>query len=153
MTVQLGSRVLLLDDVAYCPRLLTTLVSLRQLRSRGYYWDNKNNPTTLRRRDKTLISTLQDKCGKYILEYRPNELPLASLAIFRKKYTTWTKRPPLTGEAIRWHHRMGHPGPDALEHLVNASQGVKIRGPTTVECEACALAKIKRQPRRAPREI
>lgn len=153
MTVQLGSRVLLLNDVAYCPRLLTTLVSLRQLRGRGYYWDNKNDPTTLRRKDGSLISTLQDRCGQYVLEYRPHELPLASFATYRKKYTTWTKRPPLTGEAIRWHHRMGHPGPAALEHLVHSSQGVKIRGPTTVECEACALAKITRQPRRMPRVI
>src|SRR5208282_554090 len=44
-------------------------------------------------------------------------------------------------------------GPQALEHLVNCSQGVRIRGPTTVECEACGITKAKRQIRRQPREI
>ena len=58
----------------------------------------------------------------------------------------------MTGEAIRWHSRLGHPGPQALEHLVSASQGVRIRGPTTVECDACGLSKVKRQVRRAPRQ-
>lgn len=69
------------------------------------------------------------------------------------KHTIFTKRRPLTSEAILWHGRLGHPGPKALEHLVNSSQGVRIRGSTTVECEACALAKITRQIRRLPREI
>jgi hypothetical protein len=34
---------------------------------------------------------------------------------------------------------------------MNASRGVKIKDPSTVECEACALAKIKKQIRRYPR--
>lgn len=48
---------------------------------------------------------------------------------------------------------MGHPGPHALEHLVHYSEGVKIVGLLTVDCNACGRLKSKRLIRRAPREI
>jgi hypothetical protein len=48
---------------------------------------------------------------------------------------------------------MGHLGPQALEHLVHYSEGVKIVGLPTVECDACGRLKLKRLIRRAPREI
>jgi hypothetical protein len=50
-----------------------------------------------------------------------------------------------------WHKRLGHPGPSAIEHLVQQSEGVKIVGITTVQCDACGRSKSKRQIRRAPR--
>lgn len=144
------TRALLLEDVAYCPRLLTTLVSLRQLRKKGLYWDNRRDPTTLRHSDQTIACTIKDLYGQYVIEYQLAEITPAAWAAH--KFTSYTKRAPLAGEAIRWHNRLGHPGPQALEHLVSASQGVRIRGPTTVECDACGLSKIKRQVRRAPRQ-
>jgi hypothetical protein len=49
--------------------------------------------------------------------------------------------------------RMGHPEPSALEHLINAFKGMKIKGPTIVQYEACALAKIQKQIKRALREF
>ena len=52
-----------------------------------------------------------------------------------------------------WHLRLGHPRLQALEHLVNSSQGVRIKGITTAECNACGTSKAKRQIRRFPREI
>jgi hypothetical protein len=51
-----------------------------------------------------------------------------------------------------WHRRLGHLGPGAIEHIVNCSQGVRLRGPTTVECDTYGVSKIKRQIRREPRE-
>jgi hypothetical protein len=45
--------------------------------------------------------------------------------------------------------RIGHPKPSALEHLINASKGVKIKGPIIIQYEACALAKIQKQIKRA----
>jgi hypothetical protein len=47
---------------------------------------------------------------------------------------------------------MGHPGPAVIEHLVQQSEGVRIKGITTVQCDACGRAKTKRQIRRAPRQ-
>ena len=36
---------------------------------------------------------------------------------------------------------------------MNSSQGVRIKGITTVECDACATSKAKRQIQRYPQEI
>jgi hypothetical protein len=49
--------------------------------------------------------------------------------------------------------RMEHPEPSALEHLVNASKGMKIKGFTIIYCETYALAKMRKQIRRALREF
>ena len=54
---------------------------------------------------------------------------------------------------MKWHLRLGHPGPQALEHLVNCSTGARIRPLTTVECDACGQGKVKRRIRRAPRDL
>jgi hypothetical protein len=48
---------------------------------------------------------------------------------------------------------MGHPEPDEFKRLVNIIYDVKIQEPTTIKCEACALAKIKKQNRRTFRAI
>jgi hypothetical protein len=48
--------------------------------------------------------------------------------------------------------RMEHPKPSALEHLINASKKMKIKGPIIIQYEACALAKIRKQIKRAPRK-
>src|SRR5204863_1369495 len=69
------------------------------------------------------------------------------------RYNSRTRRRPCTADTMRWHRRLAHPGPGALEHLVNCSQGVRIRGPTTVECDACGIAKAKEQIHRQPREL
>ena len=36
---------------------------------------------------------------------------------------------------------------------MNATQGVRIRGPTTVQCDACGQAKANRVIDRAPRDV
>jgi hypothetical protein len=38
--LKMGNQIMLLENVAYCPRLLTTLVALRELRKKGIYWNN-----------------------------------------------------------------------------------------------------------------
>jgi hypothetical protein len=48
---------------------------------------------------------------------------------------------------------MRHPEPSALEHLINAFKRIKIKSPTIIQYEACALAKIRKQIRRAPKEF
>ncbi|KAK1912632.1 hypothetical protein P3342_004568 [Pyrenophora teres f. teres] len=50
-----------------------------------------------------------------------------------------------------WHKRLGHPGPAAIEHLVQQSEGVRVQGVTTVQCNSCGRAKLRRQVRRSPR--
>lgn len=49
-----------------------------------------------------------------------------------------------------WHERSGHLGKDALEHLVDAAIGVKIKGKIRKECEECARTHAKQIISRAP---
>jgi hypothetical protein len=60
---------MLLEDVAYCSRLLTILVALRELRKKGIYWNNQKNSTSLYKRDYTLICFFKDIHGQYVLEH------------------------------------------------------------------------------------
>lgn len=160
-TIPFGNRTLTVPNTAYCPSLLTTLVSLRDLRKQGIWWDNRSEPTVLRHcRNNNSLGSLKDLHGQYVMDWISNEEAYTRVSSFnteRRKttkkhnYNSWTKRPPLTGDAWRWHQRLGHPGPGALEHLVHASQGVVIRGPSGVECEACGLSKARQSIRRAPR--
>lgn len=69
MLVRTGNSVLHLENVALCPRILTTLVSLRQLRRKGMFWDNEHDPTTLRRRDKSILCPLTDIHRQYVIEH------------------------------------------------------------------------------------
>jgi hypothetical protein len=48
--------------------------------------------------------------------------------------------------------RIRHPKSSALEHLINAFKRVKIKSPITIQYKTCALAKIRKQIRRALRE-
>ena len=76
----------------------------------------------------------------------------ASFGVRRNRFNSWTERAPNTGTEQRWHLRMGHPGPEALNHLTGHSKGVRIKGPATVDCDACGCSKAKRKIRREPRQ-
>jgi hypothetical protein len=144
-----------LFNVAYCPNFATNLVSLRQLQKMDYWWDNRPLYNCLRRADNTIVAHLKDRHGQFVLEDIPNDHPKMRMAFFirRNKFNSWSARKPVKADAIKWHLRMGHPGPEAMRHLVNSSTGVRLKGPTTVQCEACGTSKAKRTIRRYPRHI
>jgi hypothetical protein len=77
---------MLLEDVAYCSRLLTTLIALRELRKKGIYWNNQKNPTSLHKRNYTLICSLKDIYGQYVLEHNFQALSKASFSTIRRKF-------------------------------------------------------------------
>jgi allantoicase len=52
----------------------------------------------------------------------------------RHRYNSWTERRARKADARKWHLRLGHPGPQALEHLVNTSRGQQLPSATTVLC-------------------
>jgi hypothetical protein len=54
---------MLLKNVAYYLRLLTILIALRELRKKGIYWNNQKDPTSLYKRDHTLICFFKDIHG------------------------------------------------------------------------------------------
>lgn len=142
-----------LHDVALCEKMACNLVSLRLLRKKGYYWDTKSDPTTLKRKDDSIAGVLDETMDQFVLEHLPEAMPKAAMFAQRNRYNSWTKRKPMVGDSMRWHLRMGHPGPQTLQHLVNSSEGVRIRGLTTVECQACGVSKAKRAIRRQAREV
>ncbi|KAL1976427.1 hypothetical protein VTN31DRAFT_2709 [Thermomyces dupontii] len=79
---------------------------------------------------------------------------MAKLAAYHiHNYNSWTERRPSQAEAKIWHLRLGHPGPEPLEQLVKGVNGAKIKGIPTRKCDACAQAKMERQPRRQPRDL
>jgi len=135
-----------LKDVAICPDLLCNLVSFRLLRQSGIWWETQHQPTTLRKPDGTIIGEVAEVHGQWVLEHNPT-----SQATFYAHTNSRTARASRKSPAIIWHKRLGHPGPAAIEHLVQQAEGVRIKGITTVECNSCGRAKLRRQIRRAPR--
>jgi hypothetical protein len=147
-------QVMRLSDVAFCEDFACNLVSLRQLHKQGYWWDNRPKYNHLRRSsDDSIVACLQSYYNQFVLEYIPYNVSRAAFHARRNKFNSWTQRRPVTSDAWKWHLRLGHPGPEALDHLVVCSQGARIRGPNTVECENCGCSKAKRQTSRAPRDI
>ena len=148
----MGKEILRLHDVAFCEDFACSIVSFRKLQRRGYWWDTRPGQNCLRRSaDHSILAYLKDLYDQFVLEDLPEGIPRSAFFARRNKFNSYTKRRPSRAVADTWHLRLGHPGPQALRHLVNSSQGVRIRGPTTTQCDGCATAKIKRKIRRAPR--
>jgi len=145
-------RILTLNRVAYCPQIGTNLISLRRLRQQGYWWDQRNRDDILRHNSGQALCRLTQHWDQYVLEYLPKSMERAAFVTRRLRYNSWTERKPQRDSAIKWHRRLGHPGPRTLEHLVSHSKGARIKGITTVECNICGIAKMKRQEHREPRE-
>ncbi|KAM4058338.1 GAG-pre-integrase domain-containing protein [Hirsutella rhossiliensis] len=124
-----GPRLLRLTDAAYCENFACNLISYKHLKRQGVWWDESpGQRSCLRAADRRILAFVQEEHGSI------------------------TKRHPQTATAELWHLRLGHPGPRTLEHLVNCSRGVRIKGITTTGCDDCGTAKLKRQIRREPRE-
>ena len=148
-----GVQAIRLRDVAHCENFPCNLVSLRQLQKRGYWWDNRVQFNCLRSSRNAIICKLIDRYDQFVIEDIPEEVPNGAFISRRHHFNTWTERRPSRATAQIWHLRLGHPGPQALEHLVNTTKGAKIRGITTVQCDGCALGKIRRQIRRQKRDV
>jgi hypothetical protein len=147
-----GSSILRLRDVAHCADFATNVVSLDRLNDEGICWDNRADWQCLRREfDGSVICRITKHLGQFVLEYLPPSLDRAALHARHAAFDSWAARPPSQVDGDTWHHRLGHPGSEALQQSVHASTGMKIHGPTMVECDECAKAKITKQIRRTPR--
>jgi len=151
-----GPRTLRLRDVAYCTGFQCNLVSFDKLRQHGYYWDTRKD--LLLRENDTVLCQLDTIEGQRVLEHKP--LPLntsdsyrSAFAITRRRRrTTRDLRPASVANGRLWHRRMGHIGQLALHQLGKNVLGARLQGPCTVECEECAVAKIRMQISRRPPE-
>jgi hypothetical protein len=148
-----GPRVIRLYDVALCENFPCNLVSLHQLHKRGYWWDNRPQFNCIRTNDGSVVCSLVVRHNQFIIDDILQGSQETAFFTRRHRYNSWTEHHPAKADARKWHLRLGHPGPQALEHLVNTSRGVKIRGIPTIECDDCAVSKIRRQVHRQPRDV
>ncbi|PZD24358.1 hypothetical protein A1F97_11142, partial [Pyrenophora tritici-repentis] len=113
---------LVLHDVAICPDILCNIVSFRVLRKQGLWWDTQSDPTAVKRSDGSTVCELAELYGQWVLEYRPNGSE-DRVALHAHSQTSRTRRRPQQAPALLWHKRLGHPGPAAIEHLVQQAEG------------------------------
>lgn len=144
-----------LYDVAYCPNINCNLVSLKKLRSMQLWWDGRPGHDVIRNAVGYPVAYLEHHYDQYVLEYVDNTNDATSSSMYETAFLsslTSMDENEASGNSRLWHLRLGHPGPKAVENLVKASIGVKLKAPTTVECDACSVSKLTRQIRRTPRE-
>jgi hypothetical protein len=152
-------RILRLHNVAYCPEFPTNIVSLQLLEDRGIDWKHREGDMVFRG-DPEAFGNTRRMHGQYVIEYNENGTTSAIHAVLNtsssdgrpKRFIPQSKttRQPAWANSTLWHRRMGHIGPTALSHLVKQTLGVRIRGPSTSQCQDCALAKITQQISRRP---
>ena len=160
LTDQKGKRrILRLHNVAYCPDFPTNLVSLRLLETRGIDWKHRNGELIFRG-DFEVLGNTKRIHNQYILEHNENGsvspihtvLTTSSANNRPRRFTRQSTRPrqPAWATSDIWHKRMGHLGQAALAKLGTETIGVRLRGPSTSQCQDCAMAKITKQISRRP---
>ena len=77
-----------LYDVAMCEGIVCNLVSLRILRQKGYYWDNKPKTTLIRRSDDSVLCSLEEKHNQFIMEDISEEIDQAAFFTRRNNFNT-----------------------------------------------------------------
>jgi len=87
-----------------------------------------------------------------MLKDLPGTYTNATFITRRNKFNSHTKRRPSKALAGLWHLQLGHPGPQALKQLVHHTQGIQIKGPTTIKYKAYRVSKAKQQIHRQPRD-
>ena len=107
-----GKQTLHLNNVAWCPDFLCSLISFRLLRRQGIWWENREDPTSLRQWDGSIIVTRAEQHGQWVVENATE--PAATFHVRMNR----SKRRSQRTTAMIWHKRLGHPGPAAIEHLV-----------------------------------
>lgn len=123
-----------LQDALYVPGMHTNIVSTKIMKKAGFLWDTRDD-TVYRRTSGEVIAQLWEVEDQYAISSITAPTVMA------------VNRPldnPQKGDAELWHRRLGHPGPDAMEKLTKEAFGVAMRGPSTFECDICAVSKIRR---------
>lgn len=134
-------------NVAYVSNFMTNIVSQDILYDKGLYFDNWK--LHLHREGQT-VGFVERHQGHYLLEnnIRRTPQPDKQSATFAASAKTATME--------EWHQILGHASHDAIQHLEDSAEGVKVvdKGNSQVsktnECETCALSKAHRIVSRKP---
>ena len=136
-----------LRDVAYIPRFGCNVVSLDLIMENGYAWDSTSG---LILRSERPVCRVERHHRMFTLEYK-EAMHQVHAAIARRSH----RRPENKSSTEVWHQRMGHANFEAIRHLPDSAEGVKIvRNPhdedTLQRYETCRLSKAKKQISRVP---
>jgi len=139
-------------ETAHVPGFHTSCISVKRLKQRGVYW---NTYTNMLEHDRQPIYRVQDLHHQFVLEF--NEVKVRNLYhpelnCFLTHRHSALPRTDSVATADIWHQRFGHCGPRVLEEIGNALTGVKLKGPSTCECEVCAVSKMHKIVSRRPRD-
>lgn len=145
-----------LVNVAYVPSFLVNAVSWKMAEDKGFDWSHKR---------KVLITPDgEDLCvvprihGQNVLEYNPPRQRQQSKEVTddsntddatdnhasfaKSKSRKISSKPRVsTADEELWHTRLGHPGPEATEHLIKQTTGAIVKGINTIDCQACSQSK------------
>jgi len=125
-----GPKAIQLLDTAFVPSFHTTVASLDRFMLKDVHWDTKKGTLT---RDGKPYCKVERHHRQWVLEYNPLPKEYSIEASFS---SSTAPRPIKSATADLWHQRLGHPGPESLEHLPETATGVKIiEAPITIECE------------------
>ena len=97
---------------------------------------------------------VQDR-RQYVVEYHQTAQPRGEVLATSSSSQRFTRqsrylRQAAWASADLWHKRLGHPGHAALAQVGRQALGVRLRGPSTAQCQECAMAKVTRQISRRP---
>ncbi|KAL3708721.1 hypothetical protein TMatcc_006705 [Talaromyces marneffei ATCC 18224] len=79
---------------AYCKDFIANLVSLRQLRKQGIWWDGRRGFDCLRDEKNRIVAYIKDREGQFVLEYITHDHPMikTGFMIRRHRFNSWTSR-------------------------------------------------------------
>ena len=126
-----GFQEITLLETAFVPSFHTNVASLNHFIEKDIHWDTKGKKLIYK---SLTVCSVEYHHQQWTLEYnKPNHYA----------FPAYSTQPKTAHEIIVdiWHQRLGHPGPDALAHLSTTTVGTKLKGPTTIECETCAVMK------------
>src|SRR5256714_8466395 len=139
-------------ETAHVPGFHTSCISVKRLKQRGVYW---NTYTNMLEHNRQPIYRVQDLHHQFVLEFKEvtvRNLYHPELNCFLTHRHSVLPRTDSVATADIWHQRFGHCGPRVLEEIGNALTGVKLKGPSTCECEVCAVSKMHKIVSRRPRD-
>ncbi|KAJ6781911.1 hypothetical protein PWT90_09880 [Aphanocladium album] len=144
---------LVLHNVLYAPGLGINGISAKRMMDKNIFWNNETDEVYLRKDGAKLVafnvSWINDQ-PRVPWESRPSNPVTISAAI-----TSSNKPKPLIASTAElWHNRLGHPGADTFNHILERTQGVEVTKPlpSLVNCEVCRTSKATRDISRIPRE-
>jgi hypothetical protein len=145
---------IILQNVAYIPRFGCNIVSFRVIMKQGFIWHTKRG---IIMRERKPICRVEEHHNMYTMEYNHVNMVQQVHTAMRKTKKRSYVRAESQATAEIWHQRMGHANYEAIQHLPDSTEGVKLLEhpddeDTLRRCEACRLSKPVKQISRVPTE-